>query len=96
MKWRKKPVVIEAFCLGVDNIPDWFMDKVSSNDCILRGDGWNLTHAEIPTLEGVMVANKGDFVIKGVKGEIYPCKPDIFKMLYEVEHIGDCLDQEEV
>ena len=38
---------------------------------------------EIETLEGVMKANKGDWIIKGVKGELYPCKPDVFEMTYE-------------
>ena len=38
----------------------------------------------ITTLEGVMTASKGDFIIKGVKGEFYPCKPDIFEATYEV------------
>ena len=37
----------------------------------------------IETLEGVMKADKGDWIIKGVKGELYPCKPDVFKMTYE-------------
>ena len=79
MKYRKKPVVIEAFMLGIDYIPDWFMDKVTTNEIILRGhDG-----ADITTLEGVMHANIGDFIIKGVKGEIYPCKPNIFLETYE-------------
>ncbi len=83
MEYRKKPVVIEAFCLGVDNIPDWFMDKVSSNDIILHGERNDLMFADIKTLEGVMVGSKGDFIIKGVKGEIYPCKPDIFSATYD-------------
>ena len=38
---------------------------------------------EIETLEGVMKANKGDWIIRGVKGELYPCKPDVFEMTYE-------------
>ena len=38
---------------------------------------------EIETLEGTMKANKGDWIIKGVKGELYPCKPDVFDMTYE-------------
>lgn len=80
MKYRKKPVEIEAFRIGIDYIPDWFMDKVSSNDIILHGD----TNADIKTLEGVMHANYGDFIIKGIEGEIYPCKPDIFYATYEV------------
>lgn len=83
MKFRKKPVVIEAFKLGVDNIPDWFMDKVSTNDIILRGERHDLRSAEIKTLEGIMRADKGDFVIQGIEGEIYPCKSSIFEATYE-------------
>ena len=83
-KFRKKPVVIEAFCLGTDSIPDWFMDRVSTSQIILRGKGHrSLDGAEIVTLEGVMLADAGDYVIQGVKGEIYPCKPDIFAATYE-------------
>ena len=84
MKYRKKPVVIEAFRLGIDYIPDWFMDKVTANDIILRPDVHKgIGAAEINTLEGVMHADYGDFIIQGVKGEIYPCKPDIFAETYE-------------
>lgn len=81
-KFMKKPVVIEAFCLGVDNIPDWFMDRVSTNEIILRGERKDLRHAEISTPVGIKQANKGDYVIRGIKGEIYPCKPDIFLAAY--------------
>jgi hypothetical protein len=82
--FRKKPVVIQAFQLG-DDIPDWFMDKVTTNDVVLHLERGIPTsgHAEIKTLEGVMRADVGDFVIQGVKGEIYPCKPDIFQATYE-------------
>lgn len=88
MKYRKKPVIIEAFQLGIDNIPDWFMDKVTSNDVILHGTSSGFEHhkdtnADIKTLEGVMHADFGDFIIKGVKGELYPCKADIFEATYE-------------
>ncbi len=41
-------------------------------------------YMQIDTLEGVMTANKGDYIIQGVQGEIYPCKPDIFEMTYEI------------
>ena len=84
MKYRKKPIVIEAFQLGVDYIPDWFMDCVTKNAIILRGDYKGETSEDIETLEGWHHANYGDYIIRGVKGEIYPCKPDIFKMTYEV------------
>lgn len=86
-QYIKKPVVIEAFEFCTDNLPDWFMDAVSANKIILnvqklgtnRYDGY----CYIETLEGKMLATKGDYIIQGVKGEIYPCKADIFQMTYE-------------
>lgn len=82
MKYRKKPVVIEAFRIGLDYIPDWFMDRVSDNSIILRTNAAG-TGCEINTLEGTMRADPGDWIIKGVEDEIYPCKPDIFAKTYE-------------
>lgn len=83
-KFRKKPVVIDAFKLGVDPIPDWFMDRVSDDTITLRGEMYRpLEGAEIATLEGVMRGDYGDYIIRGVQGEIYPCKPDIFAQTYE-------------
>jgi hypothetical protein len=78
MKYKKKPVVIEAFRYWIDNRPDWFCDKVSSNEIITYP-----THCEINTLEGVMRGEVGDYIIQGVQGEVYPCKPDIFEQTYE-------------
>lgn len=80
-KFRKKPVVIEAYRYNQvdDNYrPDWFQDRVSRDEIITYPD-----HAVIKTLEGDMRADLGDWVIKGVKGEVYPCKPDIFEATYE-------------
>lgn len=80
-KFRKKPIVIEAYCYNQqrDNYrPDWFQDAVSANRIITQRDS-----AIIPTLEGDMLANLGDWIIRGVKGELYPCKPDIFAATYE-------------
>ena len=91
-KYRKKPVVIDAFIFGIDNVPDWFMDAVTSNDVILHCDNDNQRGpfdecvnqtATIITLEGNHLARKGDYIIRGVKGELYPCKPDIFEMTYD-------------
>jgi hypothetical protein len=76
MKFRKKPVVIDAIHYTGDNLEAIavFMNRVvSSGDGMLR----------IETLEGVHLASPGDWVIRGVKGEYYPCKPDIFAMTYE-------------
>lgn len=89
-KYRKKPVVIEDFRMGIDCIPDWAMDKVTSGVITLRSDRERTdpfesieTWCEIQTLEGKMVGNYGDYIIKGINGELYPCKSDIFKKTYE-------------
>lgn len=88
MKYRKLTVEIEAFRLGIDYIPDWFMDKVSTNEIILHGkssgfDHYDDTSCTIRTLEGNMRGEYGDYIIKGVQGEIYPCKSEIFEKTYE-------------
>jgi BMFP domain-containing protein YqiC len=78
MKYRKKPVVIEAVQYGPYRAP--------SVDLLLFLDGSGATLTEdgiiIPTLEGDHLARIGDFIIKGVHGEFYPCKPDIFEKTY--------------
>ena len=89
MKYKKKPVIIEAFRFYVDNMPDWFFDKVCNNTIILHNCDYKRypieeAYCQIKTLEGTMIARGGDYIIKGVKGEIYPCKPDIFKETYEI------------
>lgn len=83
MYYRKKPVVIQAFKFGIEPIPDWFMDKVTLDEIRLFSDGTYPQHCLIKTLEGTMQGNIGDYIIQGVKGEIYPCKPDIFEATYE-------------
>ena len=93
MKYRKKPVIIEAYRLGYDDVtPDWFMDALTSNTIITHDDSdrspfdcsinTNIT-ATIKTLEGYHLASNGDYIIQGVKGELYACKPDIFHATYE-------------
>lgn len=75
--YRKKPVVIEAFQWTVDTVPQWWLERESIEVEVNTGC------AIIPTLEGRMKANPKDWIIRGVKGEIYPCKPDIFEATYE-------------
>lgn len=85
-KYRKKPVVIEAMqYLGHSNYDD--ICKFTGMELKMEysnekdfPDGQIIT---IPTLEGEMIANKGDFIIKGIQGEFYPCKPDIFEATYD-------------
>jgi hypothetical protein len=81
-KYRKKPVVIEAMEYKDDpqvlsDISDFVGDDISIDY------GENPPVLEIKTLEGNMKAKPGDFIIKGVNGEFYPCKPDIFEKTYE-------------
>lgn len=88
MKYRKKPVVIEAFQYGIDPRPDWFDDAVT-NDTIRTFVGTDIRDKSeyfcmIRTLEGQMRGDCLDFIIQGVNGEIYPCKPDIFEKTYEL------------
>jgi hypothetical protein len=87
-KFRKKPVVIDAVQISkhMGLTPDWFADAVTSNEVITHGlgkFGEGPIYIEIPTLEGVMRGDDGDWIIRGVKGELYPCKPDIFMTTYE-------------
>lgn len=85
--YRKKPVVIEAHRIGDDGWPDSIWEGVNDNRIVLHLRTEPFTgvqgHVEIATLEGVMIGEVGDWIIKGVKGEFYPCKPDIFAATYE-------------
>jgi hypothetical protein len=93
MEYRKKPIVIKAVqydgnfrCLdifGISEVWNFIVSKdEEGNQCI-----------KIPTLEGEMTASIGDYIIRGVKGEFYPCKPDIFEMTYE---LASTLPQQEI
>jgi hypothetical protein len=75
-KYIKKPVVVEAVKFTIGN--RFYVAKWCGSEY-----GCNHKGITIPTLEGDMQANYGDFIIKGIKGEFYPCKPDIFKLTYD-------------
>jgi hypothetical protein len=78
-KFRKKPVVIEAIQFTGKN------DKECLSFCpIARDPEDDRPNLIIPTLEGDHLCSVGDWIIKGVKGEFYPCKPDIFDATYEL------------
>lgn len=90
MKFRKKPVVIEA--ITFDELVQFGLANGAN---VVNGMPWSfqykgqpITHENdncylVPTLEGTMKFERGDMLITGVKGEIYPCKPDIFAATYE-------------
>lgn len=85
-KFVRKPVVIEAFRLG-EEWPDWWADAVSANQVrthnIMGEHSGGPDFAMLMSKDGVTRAEKGDWIIRGVKGEIYSCKPDVFEMTYE-------------
>ena len=92
MKYRKKPIVIDAIqwtglnyteIMGfVGKSLKYGVDEDRST-AYIAGQGPPVCYIEIPTLEGVMRGLSGDFIIKGINGEFYPCKPDIFEATYE-------------
>lgn len=86
-KYRKKPVEIEAHrfdgsSTSAGQIKKWIETGVFRESEISTRDSGRTI--EIPTLEGVMVSSAGDMIIKGVKGEFYPCKPDVFAASYDL------------
>jgi hypothetical protein len=97
-KYRKKPVVIEAVQLlwstwaemcehaGVGYLEDGKPSGtyVDADNQPVSGGGDGRIAIAIPTLEGTMIGVENDWIIKGVKGELYPCKPDIFEATYEL------------
>lgn len=83
MKYKSKPVVIEAFqwgdFLNQGTFPDWFkLDLETMRVDLVLGSLF------IKTLEGTMEARPGDWIIKGTEGEFYPCRDSVFKTKYEL------------
>lgn len=94
MKYQKKPVVIEAFqydgdLKGTDGnyyVPDWAVEAYENGVMHYGALKTDEPPCElfIDTLEGTHHVSVGDYVIRGIKGELYPCKPDIFEKSYEL------------
>lgn len=83
MKYRKKPVEIEAMQTTADSVGSvvGWMTRSSSGDLTFSASANG--EVRIRTLEGTMTASPGDWIIRGVQGEFYPCKPDIFEATYD-------------
>lgn len=80
--YQKKPVTVEAFCPAdcpEDEAPEWWNEGIKNGTVNCLGP----FHWTIKTLEGEMHLRPNDYVIKGVKGELYPCRRDIFEETYE-------------
>lgn len=92
MKYRKKPVVVDAVQWTGSNHREMYDFLTGNVDGYIQasGDCFYIDHDKvagglvIKTLEGEHIASTGDFIIKGVNGEFYPCKPDIFEKTYEL------------
>lgn len=91
-RWRKKPVVIEAVqwdgtAEGATPIINWILENDGTATYYGPGEWDNgetgASYIRVSTLEGRMLVRKDDWVIRGIKGEFYPCKPDIFARIYE-------------
>lgn len=92
-KYVKKPVVIEAIQLTENNVQDvltWCNSKEIIASSIWGDEGLEekIVGVSIRTLEGDHIGNIGDYIIKGIAGEFYPCKPDIFEATYDVAVLG--------
>lgn len=81
MKYKKKPVTVEAFRLGYESFPKWAEEALFDGTLRIEND-----HVIVRTLEGVMTASMGTFIVKGVDNELYPCQADIFYQTYERVH----------
>ncbi len=102
-KFRKKPVVIEAVQWTGENHRELY-EFLENNDDFVRDSGKNfyIDHSKvkgglvIKTLEGEHIADINDWIIKGIKGEFYPCKPHIFKETYEeiIKDLGTIMEED--
>lgn len=85
-KFRKRPVVIEAFRFTVpmeDFLPRWLADAMREKKVRFIVPHTEPDHLLIETIEGTHRADLGDWIVRGIQGELYPVKPDIFALTYE-------------
>lgn len=96
-KFRKRPVVIEAFKWTGDinqkEDPEWMNKAIQDGTAWFNDKGTENCTLEIKTLEGNHTAKRGDYIIQGIQGELYPCKPDIFAKTYERVDVPTAIDR---
>jgi hypothetical protein len=87
MKFRNKPVIIEAFKWTGDRTqtedPIWMIEAINNKTVFFKGKLTQDVKLCINTLDGVMTADRGDYIIQDINGKLYPCKPDKFEKTYE-------------
>jgi hypothetical protein len=92
-KWRKRPVLVDAFRwtgdVDQEEDPEWMVIALRDGRARFEDSGSEHVRIVIQTTEGDMTAQSGDYIIRGIKGELYPCKPDIFEATYECVGYGE-------
>jgi hypothetical protein len=92
-KWRKRPIVVDAFRWtgGPDQTEDpvWIVDEIKADNVWFVASGTPAVRMQIMTRDGVLTAWPGDWIIKSVNGEMYPCRPDIFDATYDQVYLCD-------
>lgn len=90
MLYVKKRIPVEAFRYGIEEKPEWFLDAVADSMISIKNEIYdedgNLSEesfCSVLTLEGEMICNYGNYIIRGIRGELYPCDYEIFKLTYE-------------
>lgn len=93
MEYRKKPVIVNAWDwvgeYNPDEMPEWLAEALAAGTVTIENPGASNTRMIIKTLEGDHAANPHDYIIQGVAGELYPCKPEIFETTYELADLDD-------
>ena len=85
MKWKTKPVTVEAFRLGIDPMPRWYIEMVSDHKAVYYTDGeTNKAASHVQTPEGWIVASQGDWIVRGPYGAVRVLKDADFNSMYEV------------
>jgi hypothetical protein len=83
VKYMIHPVVVDAFQYGIDEAPEWFHEKLQTDDIIVfKGDEEKKDVCMVRTLEVVLPAHEGDYIIRGETGELFPCRKEVFEKTF--------------
>lgn len=97
MKYKKKPLPVEAFKwtadIKQDNYPGWFFEAICINDIWIVGGNTENARLMVKTADEIMEASIGDYILHGADGEIYPCKKDVFEYVYELDNQNEFGEQ---
>lgn len=83
MKWKSKEIVIDAFQLGIDDIPRWYIELVADHIAVYYTDSKDRAASHIQTPEGHVVAGYGDYIVRGPHGGVRVMKAEAFNKMFE-------------